>query len=104
MKTVTRDATARHTRQRHCSRSGDPSRDDPRTAPQAMLIDIRMPRLPATNSRAACVSAGATASICSRIPPMPAGGTRRFMEAGFDAILIKPASLEDMRDTLPAPA
>ena len=73
--------------------------------PQAMLIDIRMPDL-SGDQLAAFVraqSALAQMRLVGYTAHCVADEIRRFRDAGFDDILIKPVLMADMSQALPDP-
>lgn len=75
------------------------------SVPQAMLIDIRMPRLSGDElARRVRERFGDRIRLVGYTAHCLQEELDRFMQAGFDALLTKPASLEEMREKLPPPA
>lgn len=75
------------------------------TLPQAMLIDVRMPGMSGDDMvrRLRQQYAGVPMRLVGYTAHAMADEVEGFKQAGFDAVLIKPALLADLRRELPAP-
>ena len=72
------------------------------TVPEAMLIDISMPRMSGDQLvRLIRARWGASIRLVGHTAPCMPDELRAFREAGFDTMLVKPASPEDMAAALP---
>ena len=75
------------------------------TLPEAMLIDVRMPGLSGDDlvRRLRQEYAHVPMRLVGYTAHAMSDEVRGFLEAGFDAVLIKPALLADLRRELPRP-
>lgn len=76
------------------------------TLPEAMLIDVRMPGLSGDDlvRRLRQEHASVPMRLVAYTAHAMSEEVRSFLEAGFDAVLIKPTLLADLRRELPRPA